>query len=204
MPGRSTFTATACGRRRRLRRDAPARSRRPRPPGRTTRRRLAQRLAERGRDRGFGLGLRERRHPVLQAFEIARERDADDVRPRREELAELHISRAEPGQRGGEPTGAGRAVGRSISRASRKPSRAGARQRRRIDQAEHALAREHEAGARQAEQMRRSAAITTASRNAAPRCRRSSRDATRARSRPRASSRRTRCGRGKLRIDSTR
>ena len=46
---------------------------------------------------------RERRHLVLQAFEIAGERDADHVGPRRQELAELHVGRAELGQRGGEP-----------------------------------------------------------------------------------------------------
>ena len=55
------------------------------------------------------LGLRERRHLVLQRFEIARERDADHVRPRRQELAELHIGRPEPGQRGREPVGGARA-----------------------------------------------------------------------------------------------
>ena len=54
-----------------------------------------QRLAERGCDRRFRFGLRERRHLVLQAFQIARERDADHVGPRRQELAELDISRAE-------------------------------------------------------------------------------------------------------------
>ena len=64
---------------------------------------LRQRLAERGHDHGLGLGLRERRHLVLQRFQIARQRDADDVGPRRQELAELDVGRPELGQRGGEP-----------------------------------------------------------------------------------------------------
>ena len=85
-------------------------------------------------------------------FEIARERDADHVRPRRQELAELDIGGAEPGQRGGEPVGgacwsAARSAARARARARRQ------RQRRRIDQREHALAREHEAGAGEAGEM---------------------------------------------------
>jgi hypothetical protein len=60
-----------------------------------------QRLAERGGDLRLGLPLRERRHPVLQAFQIARERRADDVGARRQELTELDVSRPEPRQRGG-------------------------------------------------------------------------------------------------------
>ena len=47
-----------------------------------TREHLAQRLAEGGLDRALGLGLRERRHLVLQGFEVARERHADHVRAR--------------------------------------------------------------------------------------------------------------------------
>ena len=125
MPGRSTLTATVCPSASRA--DAPARSRRRRPPGRTTANALAQRLAERGRDRGFRFGLRERRHLVLQRFKIARERGPDDVGPRREELAELHVGRPEPRQRGGEPDRwSPRGLGRSNSRASFNPSRAGA------------------------------------------------------------------------------
>ena len=101
MPGRSTFTATAAAvRPSRLRRGAPARSRRRRPRGPNAANDVAQRLAERGCDRGFGLGLRERRHLVLQHFQVARERDADHVGARREELAELDIGRPEPRQRG--------------------------------------------------------------------------------------------------------
>ena len=61
------------------------------------------RLVESGDDHGFRLSLRKRRHLVLQAFEIVRDRSADDIRPRRHELAELDVSRSELGQRGGEP-----------------------------------------------------------------------------------------------------
>ena len=66
--------------------------------------------------------LRERRHLVLQAFEIARERDADHVGPRRQELAELDVGRAEPRQRGGEP-----ALRRRRWSAARSAARAAAR-----------------------------------------------------------------------------
>ena len=95
----------------------------------------------------LGLGLRERRHLVLQRFQIARERHADDVGPRRQELAELDVGRPELGQRGREPAlraDAGRPLeqARELERGLRRQ-----RQRRRIDQREHALAREHEAGA---------------------------------------------------------
>ena len=37
----------------------------------------------------------KRRHLVLQAFEIARERRADDIRARRQELPELDVSSAQ-------------------------------------------------------------------------------------------------------------
>ena len=69
---------------------APARSRRP-PP--------ARRSGEKRRRRGLSsaasivvrLRARERRHPVLQGFEPARDLDADDVGPRRQDLAELDV-----------------------------------------------------------------------------------------------------------------
>ena len=194
MPGRSTFTATA-------RRASPASELGAvdlRDRGRRDRRteggeEVAHRLAERELDRALGLGLRERRHLVLQALEVARERDADHVRARRQELAELHIGGTEPGQRGGQPVGgdlAGRPLDqpRQRERAARRE-----RQRRRVDQGEHALAREHEAGAREAgrDGRARRSPITTASPNAAPRCRRSCAGTRRGGSRPRASSRRT-------------
>ena len=129
------------------------RDRRGRDRGAERREGLAQRLAERGRDRGFGLGLRERRHAVLQRLEIARERRSDDIGARREELAELHVGRPEPRQRGGKPDR--RACGgRPLDQprdAQSKPRRRG--QLRRIGKAEHALAREHETRARETEQM---------------------------------------------------
>ena len=101
MPGRSTFTAT--GRR---------------SPSATTSARCTcaieaaatggpndanssrSGLFEGGLDHALGLCLRERRHLVLQRLEIARQRHADHVRPRRQELAELHIAGPEPGERG--------------------------------------------------------------------------------------------------------
>ena len=53
-------------------------------------------------------------------------RGADHVRPRRQELAELHVGGPEPGQRGGEPVRRPLlALGRSISRASADAARAG-------------------------------------------------------------------------------
>ena len=64
---------------------------------------LRDRAFQRGRDRRFGLGLRKRRQPVLQRFEIARHHDADHVGPRREELAELEIGRTHPFQRARQP-----------------------------------------------------------------------------------------------------
>ena len=114
---------------------------------------LRQRLAQRGDDHRLGLGLRERRHLVLQRFQIARQRHADDVGPRRQELPELDVGRPELGQRGGEPAsraGAGRPLDqpRELDRGLRRP-----RQRRGIGQREHALAREHEAGAGEAGEM---------------------------------------------------
>jgi len=60
-------------------------------------------LAESGHDNSFGLGLRKRRHLVLQRFQVAGERGTDHVGPRRQELAELDVGGAELGQRGGKP-----------------------------------------------------------------------------------------------------
>ena len=86
-------------------------------------------------------------------FEIARERRPDDVGTRREELAELHIGRPEPRQRGGKPDRGAR-VARPLEQprdlhAEPRGSRAG----RRIDQAEHAFAGEDEARACEPKQM---------------------------------------------------
>ena len=110
------------------------------------------RLADLHLDHALRLRLRERRHLVLQVFEIARERSADDVRTRREELAELDVGRAERGQRGRQAMPARRS-GRSIRRAIAQRAARRQRQQRGIDQPEHALAREHEAGARQTREM---------------------------------------------------
>ena len=114
---------------------------------------VRHRLAERGGDHGFRLALRKRRHLVLQAFEIARDRLADHVGPGGHELAELDVSRPELGQRGREPA---RAVFRrgAFEQAGERDCRLGRqRQGARVDQREHALAREHEAGAREAGEM---------------------------------------------------
>ena len=114
---------------------------------------LVHRLAERGGDHGFRLALRKRRHLVLQAFEIARDLLADHVGTGRQELAELDVSRPELGERGGEPArsvfcgGALEQAGERDGRLRRKRQRPG------IDQREHAFAREHEAGAREAGEM---------------------------------------------------
>ena len=99
----------------------------------------------------LGLGLRERRHLVLQAFEIARERDADHVRPRRQELAELDVGRPEP-RSAPPPAGCGVVAGRPLDqpRAGAAPARAGSGSGVGSSSAEHALAGEHEAGAARA------------------------------------------------------
>ena len=105
---------------------------------------LAQRLVQGGCDGALGLGLRERRHLVLQRLEIARQRHADHVRPRRQELAELHIGGAEPGQRGGEAIGGDLARRPLDQPGDRYGGARGQRQPRGIDQREHALARADE------------------------------------------------------------
>ncbi len=121
--------------------------------GTEARKHLAQRLAERRRDRRLGFGLRKRRHLVLQAFEIARERDADDIGPGRQELAELDVARAKPGERSRKPR-IGSAACRALDETRNAKCRPrGKRQRRRIDQAEHAFAGKHEAGAAETQQM---------------------------------------------------
>ena len=91
-------------------------------------------LPKRDLDRALRLGLRERRHLVLQRLEVARQRDADHVRPRRQELAELHVGRTEPGERGGEPVGGDRA-GRPLDqpRETDRTARAGSGSRVGID-----------------------------------------------------------------------
>ena len=79
------------------------------------------------RDHGFGLGLRKRRQPVLQAFQVARHDDADHVGPRGEKLSELEIGRPEPRQRARQPrAGLGAAAARSAGRSAARAGRAAA------------------------------------------------------------------------------
>ena len=97
---------------------------------------------------GFGLALRKRRQPVLQAFQIACHRDADHVGPRRQKLSKLEIGGSEPRQRARQPrTGFG--AGALDQPRDAKRELPGRRHQARIDDAEHALAREHETGADQ-------------------------------------------------------
>jgi len=100
--------------------------------------------------------LRERRHLVLQAFEVVRDRGADDIRPCREKLAELDVGRAQSRQGSGEP-----AFTAFCARPLKQPRNRDAasgwpRQRACIDQRKDAFAREHEAGARKADEMKNS------------------------------------------------
>ena len=129
--------------------------------------------------------------------------DADHVRPRRQELAELDVGRPEPGQRGGEPV-RGDAARRSLDQPRDAQRRAGRqRQPRGIDQAEHALAREHETGAAEAGEMGQ-----PCDHNRQPECSATMPpvmrwNETRAKPAPRIISANA-SGRGKRRIDSTR
>ena len=93
--------------------------------------------------------LRKRRQPVLQAFQIARHGDADDVGPGRQKLSELQIGRAEPRQRARQPRAG---FGAGAFDQPRQPQRElpGRRHQARIDDAEHAFAREHVSGADEA------------------------------------------------------
>ena len=119
-----------------------------------SRKHLAQRPVEGGFDGALGFGLWERRHLVLQALEVARQGDADHVRPRGQKLAELHECRAELCERGGEPV-RGHLPRRSLDQ-TRKRQRGARRQRqaRRISQRKHALAGEHETRAGEPREMR--------------------------------------------------
>ena len=111
--------------------------------------RLRHRAVQRRGDDGLGFGLRKRRQPVLQAFQVARHRDADDVGPGRQKLSELQIGRAEPRQRARQPR---TRFGAGAFDQPRQPQRQlpGRRHQARIDDAEHALAREHVSGADEA------------------------------------------------------
>ncbi len=155
-------------------------------------------LAERRRHRGFGLLLGERRHLVLQGFQIARERNANHVGPGCQKLPELHVGRSEPGERGGEPM---RRTDRArpLDQPHQAQAESGhARQRFWVDQAEHALPRQHDSGAAESHEVsdagnhddapaKKYACITAASRSAAPPRRRSARDSRRGGSQRRAS-----------------
>ena len=102
------------------------------------------RLDRRDRD-----GAVRRRHAVLQLFEFQHHLGADDVGARGEKLSELDVGGTEPIDRGGKAAEAVRAAPRQqIGEGQRRPGER--RQRQRIDADEGALARQHEAGARQA------------------------------------------------------
>jgi hypothetical protein len=105
------------------------------------------RAAMRRFDRGLRLSHREWLHPVLQGREVGGDLHADDIGPRRQELAELDIGRPEPRQRRSEPRRRGAGT-RPLDQAP-EPDQP-ARQRRQyggLDQRKRALARQHEADA---------------------------------------------------------
>src|SRR5262245_20201205 len=115
---------------------------------------LRDRFIERGRHGRLRLGLRERRHLVLQAFEVVSDRGADDIRPCREKLAELDIGGTEPRQSRGEPAFTALCA-RSLKQTRNRYTGPGRpRQRARIDQRKYAFARKHEAGASKAGKMK--------------------------------------------------
>ena len=122
-----------------------------RPEGRIDRR---KRLAESPDDHRLRLTLRERRHLVLQTFQVVRDRRADDIRPGGEELPEFDVSGPKLGQCRGKPT---RAVfgGRALDQ-SRQCDHGLGRQRQRpcIDKCKYAFARKHKAGAGETYEMR--------------------------------------------------
>ena len=119
----------------------------------------AERFAEGRLDGSNRDRARKRLHPVLQPLELLDNRDADDIRPRREELAELDIGRPEPADRAGKIGKTARffasTFGPGCSHSGPcKESRQGERQprgrgqNRWVDVAEHARTREHKSRAR--------------------------------------------------------
>src|SRR5262249_22629563 len=113
-----------------------------------------QRPAERSGDRGFGLGLRESRHLVLQSLQIVRKRGADHVRPGRQKLAKLDVARAEPRERGRQPYLGGTAR-RPLDQSHHPDQRPHRRwYSYRVDYAEHALASKNKAGMAKADETR--------------------------------------------------
>ena len=135
-----------------------------------------KRFREGRRNGSLGLRHRKRRHPVLQAAEVLRQRGTDHVRPGGEELPELHIGGAERAKRRREPLlrDRGRPAFDEPGKAQRRARSCGGSGGG-IDEAEHALAREHEADAAKTHQMgerRDHVPLTAASRNrASPRLR---------------------------------
>jgi hypothetical protein len=110
----------------------------------------AERFAEGGLDGRDRNRARKRRHSVLQKLELLNDGHADDVRPSREELAELDIGRPEPADRGLGPGSSRAAQGKESCQGERQPRGRG--QNRRIDVAEHAGPGQHENRARKPEQ----------------------------------------------------
>ena len=171
-----------------------------RPEGRIG---FRERALQRLRDGGFRRGLRERRQLVLQRLEIARQRDADDIGPRREKLAELHVARPQPRERGRETPLRLDIVAPLHQPQHREAATRAAWQRRGVDQPQHALAREHEARPRETGEM-----DETEDHRRQPECSAtmpplSACQLTRANPASRIIPAK-RSGRGKLRIDSTR
>ena len=161
------------------------------------------RPAERGGDRPLRLGLRKWRHVVLQLLEIARQRHADHVRSRRQELAELDIAWPEPRERRRQPRLRRAARGPLDETRQTQAETRRCRQHRRIDEAEHALAGEHEPGVAETKEMR-----GAGDHKRQPQCSATippviSLCVTRANPAARSMAAKS-CGRGKRRIDSTR
>ena len=128
--------------------------------------------------------MREWRHAVLQTLKLPRNRSANNIRPGRQKLPELHIGRTELRQRSSQTPGLA-----ILARPLDQLCRAQSEPRRqwhqcRIQVAKNALAREHIAGAHQAQRIgesgdhacgrARQACVTAANRNGARRRRRSS------------------------------
>ena len=122
-----------------------------------------ERFAKRGLDARDRDRAGKRRHPVLQELELLDDGHADDVRPSRQELAELDIGWPEAADRGGEIGNAGCLFAGGLAHGGSHVSRAeefrqgegqprGRGQDRRIDVAEHAGPGQHENRARKPEQ----------------------------------------------------
>ena len=100
-------------------------------------------------DRRDGDGATEGRHAVLQCFELAHHLRADDVRPRREELSELHVGRPEPRHGGGDAARAGSGAAPRDELGDREQRPRGDGGERRVDLREHPFARHDEADVRE-------------------------------------------------------